>query len=101
MPQAPKRRGKSQVSQKKITHLEILIRHLLVLGIHGFRRRASLRSDGEEDDKGDADADEGGPNDLEGLVGRGKGTGTVGTESNPVCWREKGEVVLARVCGGV
>lgn len=77
-----------------MTHLEILIRHLLVLGVHGLGRRASLRSDGEEDDEGDADADEGGPDDLEGLVGRGQGTGAMGTECDPVCWRGGG--VLAK-----
>ena len=68
-----------------MTHLEILIRHLLVLSVHGLGWRARLRSDGEEDDKGDADADEGGPDDLEGLVGRGEGTGAVGTERDPIC----------------
>lgn len=67
-------------------YLEILVRHGLILGVHGLGRGSGELADNSEDDASDAEAQHGVPEHLFTLAGRWEGAGPVRAEGYPVCW---------------
>jgi len=72
------------------THLEILVRGLLVLLGHGAWAALAECADGGEDGEGDGDAEGGVAEDLPALAWRREGTRAVGAEGDPVSCRHNG-----------
>lgn len=68
----------------RIPYLEVLVRRLLELLVHGAGASATHGTHGSEDGERGGKADNGVEDNLLVLVGGGLGTGTVGTESDPV-----------------
>ena len=85
-PQTPKPVTKRRGKQGKGAYLQILVRSLLVLLIHG--PRGSLRSHTYRDEQreADRDAERRVPGDLPAFAWRGQGAGPVGAEGDIVCY---------------
>lgn len=72
-----------------ITHLDELVRGLLVLLGHGGRRGLGEHAHGSEEPQRDTETNGDVESDLAALIGGSLSTGAVGTESDPVCCRER------------
>jgi hypothetical protein len=70
-----------------VSDLEVLVRSLLPFPGHCVRGGTGERPHRGEEDEADTDGDGGVEGDLPALVGGRLGTGTVGTEGDPVCCR--------------
>ena len=70
-----------------LSHLEVLVRRLLVLLGHGGRRLAAEGAESGEYGEADDETNAGVEDDLLVLIRGGLGTGAVGTEGDPVGWR--------------
>lgn len=70
-----------------LSHLEVLVRRLLVLLSHGRRRLATEGANNSEYNEAGKKADGSVEDNLPGLIRRGLGAGSVGTEGDPIGWQ--------------
>lgn len=76
------------------TYLELLVGSLLPLLVHRGRGRTGEETGAAEEDEAGADGDGSAEEDTGTLTGRGLGTRTMGTKSDPVGYNEAIQVSL-------